>query len=42
MGVSYTRDSIPLCEQYLSRYGRPARTSVVVAQKKGILSRLFG
>ena len=42
MGVSYTRDSIPLCEQYLSRYGRPARPLVSAPPKKGILSRLLG
>jgi Ser/Thr protein kinase RdoA (MazF antagonist) len=42
MGVSYTRDSIPLFEQYLSCYGRPARPLVSAPPKKGILSRLFG
>ena len=42
MGVSYTRDSIPLCEKYLSRYGRPARPLVSAPPKKGILSRLLG
>jgi Ser/Thr protein kinase RdoA (MazF antagonist) len=43
MGVDYTRGSIPLCEKYLSRFGRQrifaAKPS---APKKGILNRLFG
>ncbi|MFA5956599.1 phosphotransferase enzyme family protein [Hyphomicrobium sp.] len=43
MGVSYTQGSIPLCETYLSRYGRPTSSSIAVSSpKKGILSRLFG
>ncbi len=42
MGVSYTQGSIPLCEQYLSRYGRRVQSAVVAPPKKGILSRLFG
>jgi Ser/Thr protein kinase RdoA (MazF antagonist) len=43
MGVSYTADSIPLCERYLSRFGR-GKSAVVGASmpKRGILSRLFG
>jgi Ser/Thr protein kinase RdoA (MazF antagonist) len=43
MGVSYTADSIPLCERYLSRFGR-GKPKVVSAStpKRGILSRLFG
>jgi len=43
MGVSYTQGSIPLCETYLSRYGRPAAAAVSSeTPKKGILNRLFG
>jgi hypothetical protein len=43
MGVSYTQGSIPLCEAYLSRYGRRERAAISSeARRKGILSRLFG
>jgi Ser/Thr protein kinase RdoA (MazF antagonist) len=43
MGVSYTHESIPLCEIYLSRFGRRSPPKLVApARKKGILSRLFG
>lgn len=42
MGVEYTQGSIPLCEQYLTLYGSPARKDVVAPSKKGILSHLFG
>lgn len=43
MGVSYTHQTVPLCEQYLSRFGRPGPRMVAKpVPKKGILSRLFG
>jgi Ser/Thr protein kinase RdoA (MazF antagonist) len=43
MGVSYTQESIPLCETYLSLYGRPAGVvAPAETPKKGILHRLFG
>jgi len=43
MGVSYTHETIPLCERYLSRFGRPSQRIVVrPVPKRGILSRLFG
>ena len=43
MGVSYTHETIPLCERYLSRFGRPSQRIVVKpVPKRGILSRLFG
>ncbi|MES1180214.1 MAG: phosphotransferase [Hyphomicrobium sp.] len=42
MGVSYTQDSIPLCEAYLSKLGKPTGSVAVSPPKKGILSRLFG
>ncbi|MBS0239141.1 MAG: phosphotransferase [Proteobacteria bacterium] len=41
MGVEYTASSIPLCEQYLSRYGKVAKSEAAAPQKKGILSRIF-
>ncbi|MBS0267406.1 MAG: phosphotransferase [Proteobacteria bacterium] len=40
MGVEYTASSIPLCEQYLSRYGKVAKSEATAPQKKGILSRI--
>lgn len=43
MGISYTQESIPLCETYLSLYGGAGRVTASPAEpKKGILSRLFG
>ena len=43
MGVSYTRESVPLCAAYLSRYGTVTRRATPVQMpKKGILQRLFG
>lgn len=42
MGVEYTATSIPLCEQYLSRYGKVAKSEAAAPQKKGILGRIFG
>lgn len=42
MGVEYTASSIPLCEQYLSRYGNAAKSDAVAPRKKGILGRIFG
>jgi Ser/Thr protein kinase RdoA (MazF antagonist) len=42
MGVAYTRETIPLCEHYLSRFGRKSSvTSDTSGAKKGILHRLF-
>jgi Ser/Thr protein kinase RdoA (MazF antagonist) len=43
MGVAYTRESIPLCESYLSRFGHATRPALAPApHKKGLLNRLFG
>ena len=43
MNVSYTHQTVPLCEQYLSRFGRPIPRMVAKpVSKRGILSRLFG
>lgn len=32
MGVDYTRSTVPLCEQYLAKYGEPASAAVRTAQ----------
>lgn len=40
MGVQYTRDTVPLCERYLSRFG--ARTAATPPRRRGFLRRLFG
>lgn len=43
MGVDYTRESIPLCEKYLSSYGVPSVSAIAVpAPKKGVFRQLFG
>lgn len=43
MGVAYTGESIPLCEKYLSKFGRLDSASAAVSTpRKGVLSRLFG
>jgi Ser/Thr protein kinase RdoA (MazF antagonist) len=43
MGVAYTRETIPLCEKYLSENGRPTSSTVAGnTPNKGILNRLFG
>jgi Ser/Thr protein kinase RdoA (MazF antagonist) len=43
MGVTYTKESIPLCETYLSLFGQASRAPTALqTPKKGILSRLFG
>lgn len=48
MGVQYTKDTVPLCERYLSRFGGAARrapapaTPPVAAAKPGFWKRLFG
>lgn len=43
MGVSYTQETVPLCERYLSGFGRRrAQTANNTMAKRGILSRLFG
>jgi Ser/Thr protein kinase RdoA (MazF antagonist) len=43
MGVPYTHETIPLCERYLSGFGRPRPLLVTKPEaKRGILSRLFG
>jgi Ser/Thr protein kinase RdoA (MazF antagonist) len=43
MGVAYTRESIPLCERYLSRFGRARAVTVnaPVSATTGILHRSF-
>jgi hypothetical protein len=42
MGVAYTRETIPLCEHYLSRFGgKSSVASDASGAKKGILHRLF-
>lgn len=43
MGVAYTQESIPLCEQYLSRFGgKSRRSSRGAAPKKTSLQRFLG
>jgi Ser/Thr protein kinase RdoA (MazF antagonist) len=45
MGVAYTRDTIPLCERYLSRFGEartPASARRGGSAKGGFWKRLFG
>ncbi len=45
MGVQYTRDTAPLCERYLSRFGEGRAPAVPLGAgdaKKGLWSRLFG
>jgi len=43
MGVQYTRDTIPLCERYLSRFGeaRELARASSEPEKKGLWRRLF-
>jgi Ser/Thr protein kinase RdoA (MazF antagonist) len=36
MGVAYTRDTVPLCERYLSRFGEASRSSVPVKTMRPI------
>jgi Ser/Thr protein kinase RdoA (MazF antagonist) len=45
MGMSYTRDAIPLCERYLSRFGEaraPARAGAAKQPSPSLWRRLFG
>lgn len=43
MGVTYTRDTIPLCERYLSRFGegRTPQSQAAASQQGGFWSRLW-
>ncbi|HML27357.1 MAG TPA: phosphotransferase [Hyphomicrobium sp.] len=43
MGVAYTRETIPLCEKYLSQFGYSTPgIMAATAPRKGLLGRLFG
>ena len=42
MGASYTAGTVPLCERYLSRFGRTAQPPRAPSTRPGLWQRIFG